>query len=23
MARELNVDLIVVGHRRCGLLARW
>jgi nucleotide-binding universal stress UspA family protein len=23
MARELNVDLVVVGHRRCGMLARW
>ena len=23
VARELNVNLIVVGHRRCGLLARW
>lgn len=23
MARELNVDLIVVGHRRCKMLERW
>uniref|UniRef100_UPI003F49314C universal stress protein n=1 Tax=Cupriavidus yeoncheonensis TaxID=1462994 RepID=UPI003F49314C len=23
MARELNVDLVVVGHRRCGMLERW
>lgn len=23
VARQLGVDLIVVGHRPCGLLARW